>query len=136
TKNHLWDAPPVPALPPMPAPIDKPADFLLEIGVEELPAGDVDDALAQLQVAADKLFTNLRLEHEGLKVYATPRRLVIHVKNLAPRQNDIEQIEKGPPANRAFDAEGKPTKAAEGFARGKGVAVEDLRVEQIDGGEY
>lgn len=135
-KNHLWDAPPVPALPPMPAPIDKPADFLLEIGVEELPAGDVDDALAQLQVAADKLFTNLRLEHEGLKVYATPRRLVIHVKNLAPRQNDIEQIEKGPPANRAFDAEGKPTKAAEGFARGKGVAVEDLRVEQIDGGEY
>src|SRR5690606_32519341 len=68
-KNHLWDAPTVPALPPMPAPIDKPADFLLEIGVEELPAGDVDDALAQLQVAADKLFTNLRLEHEGLKVY-------------------------------------------------------------------
>jgi glycyl-tRNA synthetase len=134
-KNHLWDAPPVAALPPMPAPTDKPADFLLEIGVEELPAGDVDDALAQLQQSAEKLFTHLRLDHEGLNVYATPRRLVIHVKNLVPRQKDVEQIEKGPPANRAF-ADGKPTKAAEGFARGRGVAVEDLRVEQIDGGEY
>jgi glycyl-tRNA synthetase len=135
-KNRLWDAPSVPALPPVPAPADKAADFLLEIGVEELPAGDVDDALAQLQESADKLFTSLRLNHEGVKVYATPRRLVVHAKNLAPRQSDVEQIEKGPPANRAFDADGKPTKAAEGFARGKGVSVEELRVEQVDGGEY
>jgi glycyl-tRNA synthetase len=135
-KNSLWEAPPVPALPPMPAPTDKPADFLLEIGVEELPAGDVDDALAQLRAAADRLFDHLRLDHEGVNVYATPRRLVIHAKNLAPRQKDMEQIEKGPPANRAFDADGKPTKAAEGFARGRGVPVESLRVEQVDGGEY
>ncbi|MBZ0303535.1 MAG: glycine--tRNA ligase subunit beta [Anaerolineae bacterium] len=134
--NRLWEAPSLPPLPPMPAPVTTPADFLLEIGVEELPAGDVTDALAHLRAQADKLLADLRLSHEGVNVYATPRRLVIHARNLAPRQTDVEQIEKGPPANRAFDAEGKPTKAAEGFARGKGVAVEDLRVEQIDGGEY
>jgi glycyl-tRNA synthetase len=135
-KNRLWEAPATPALPPMPEPATARADFLLEIGVEELPAGDVDDALRQLKAAASELLADLRLAHEELRVYATPRRLVVHAKNLAPRQTDVEQIEKGPPANRAFDAEGKPTRAAEGFARGKGVRVEDLRVEQIDGGEY
>ncbi len=135
-KNHLWDAPPVPALSAMPEPPTAPADFLLEIGVEELPAGDVDGALSQLQQSAGRLLDELRLSHDEIRVYATPRRLVVHVHNLAPRQTDVEQIEKGPPANRAFDADGKPTQAAQGFARGKGVSVEDLRVEQIDGGEY
>lgn len=135
-KNRLWDAPAVPALPPMPEPPTQSADFLLEIGVEELPAEDVNDALAQLQDAASLLFDDLRLTYDGASVYATPRRLVMHVKNLAPRQTDVEQVEKGPPANRAFDDDGKPTKAAAGFARGKGVSVDDLRVEQIDGGEY
>jgi glycyl-tRNA synthetase len=135
-KNRLWEAPLPAALPPLPPPITEPADFLLEIGVEELPAGDVDDALNQLQTTAAGLLADLRLEYADLRVYATPRRLVMHVTKLAPRQTDVEQIEKGPPANRAFDADGKPTKAAEGFARGKGVSVDALRVEQIDGGEY
>ena len=135
-KNALWEAPAVPDLPPMPQAPTQPADFLLEVGVEELPAGDVDDALAQLQEAASMLFDDLRLAHEGTSAYATPRRLVIHARNLAPRQSDVEQIEKGPPANRAFDADGQPTKAAAGFARGKGVDVADLRVEHIDGGDY
>src|SRR5690606_26103227 len=66
----------------------------------------------------------------------TPRRLVVHVKDLAPRQRDEESWVKGPPANRAFDAEGRPTKAAEGFARGKGVDVSALEVRAMDGGEY
>jgi len=114
----------------------QPADFLLEIGVEELPAGDVDSALAQLQTAAPALFENLRLSYSELNVYATPRRLVVMAQGLAPLQTDVEKIEKGPPSNRAFDADGKPTKAAEGFARGKGVDVSALRVEEIDGGQY
>ncbi len=108
---------------------DQPADFLLEIGVEELPAEDVDGALDQLEVIAPKLFADLRLAHGEIKVYATPRRLVIYAKDLAARQSDLEQVAKGPSADRAFDASGKPTKAAEGFARGKSVKVEDLRVE-------
>ena len=82
-----------------------------------------------LSVLAPKLLDDLRLAHGDLKVYATPRRLVIHAKDLAARQSDLEQVAKGPAADRAYDASGKPTKAAEGFARGKGVKVEDLRVE-------
>ncbi len=109
--------------------LDQPADFLFEIGVEELPAGDVDSALAQLNLLAPKLFDDLRLAHGDLEVYATPRRLVIHAADLAARQSDLEQVAKGPAADRAYDASGKPTKAAEGFARGKGVSVADLRVE-------
>src|SRR5690606_8668443 len=76
-KNRLWEAPATPALPPMPEPATAPADFLLEIGVEELPAGDVDDALRQLKAGASQLLADLRLDHEELHVYATPRRLVV-----------------------------------------------------------
>ncbi len=135
-KNRLWSEPVVPAIPALPHPLTQPATFLLEIGVEELPAGDVDDALSQLKQVAATMFDDLHLEHGAVKVYATPRRLVIEAKQVAPRQPDREQLEKGPPASRAFEDDGKPTRAAEGFARGKGVAVEDLRVEEIEGGEY
>ncbi len=113
-----------------------PADFLFEIGVEELPASDVDDALSQLQAAAPKLFDDLRLAHGDVRVYATPRRLVIAAKEVAPLQTDIEQVFKGPSADRAFDTDGNPTKAGEGFARGKGIKVSDLTVEDMDGGRY
>ncbi len=121
---------------PAQSPPTEPADLLLEIGVEELPAHDVDDALDQIEAAAQSVLADLRLHYEMLKVYATPRRLVIHAQNLAPRQTDIETVEKGPPANRAFDEDGNPTKAAQGFARGKGVDVSALQVESIDGGDY
>jgi glycyl-tRNA synthetase len=66
----------------------------------------------------------------------TPRRLVIYVRELAPRQKDLEQVVKGPPAGRAFDALGQPTQAAIGFARSKGVEVSELAVKEIDGGSY
>ena len=118
-----------------PAPAEA-ADFLLEIGVEELPASDVDAALTQLQAAAPRLFETLRLSHDGLQVFATPRRLVIHAHNVAARQPDREVVAKGPAADRAYDAEGRPTKAAEGFARSRGVAVEALQVELVDGANY
>ncbi|MEQ8672842.1 MAG: glycine--tRNA ligase subunit beta [Aggregatilineales bacterium] len=115
---------------------DTASDVLFEIGVEELPAQDVDEALRQLHGIANSLFDDLRLTHGDVEVYATPRRLVLWAKQVAPMQTDLETVEKGPPSSRAFDADGKPTKAAEGFARGKGVDVGDLRVEEIDGGEY
>lgn len=113
-----------------------PADVLLEIGTEELPAGDLADALAQLSALAQAMFDDLRLDHEGISVMGTPRRLVVHARNVAVYQRDVEAWVKGPPAERAFDADGNPTKAAEGFARGKGVSVRDLDVREVDGGQY
>ena len=133
----LWGAPT-----PAPAPAETTAfpaghaDVLIEIGVEELPADDVDAALFQLSENAPELFASLRLTHDGVSVFATPRRLVVHAKNVAPLQPDRELTAKGPSADRAYDASGAPTKAAEGFARGKGVAVGDLKIETIDGAQY
>lgn len=113
-----------------------PADVLLEIGVEELPAHDLADALAQLNEIAPELLADLRLDHAGVTVMGTPRRLTILAKEVALAQRDEETLVKGPPAKRAFDSDGRPTPAAEGFARSKGVDVTDLQVREIDGGEY
>ncbi len=125
-----------PEVPAPPAPPPAPADFLLEVGTEELPPAELDAALTQLREAVPALLERLRLEHNDVRILGTPRRLVVHVRDLAPRQPDREQVVKGPPADRAYDAEGNPTKAAQGFARSKGVAVEDLEVREMDGGRY
>lgn len=110
-------------------------DVLLEIGVEELPAADVDDAIEQLKKLAPQMFQDLRLSYKKIHIFGTPRRLVIHATKVSPRQPDDEFVAKGPPAVAAF-RDGQPTKAAEGFARSKGLDVSELRVEEIDGGEY
>jgi glycyl-tRNA synthetase len=117
-------------------PPTKPVPFLLEIGTEELPAGDVEDAIQQLEEAAPTILEDLRLAYEDLQVLATPRRLVLSLTGLADRQEDLEQLVKGPPRDRAFDEDGVPTKAAAGFAKSKGVSVDDLEIKEIDGGEY
>ena len=135
-RNQRWAAPVVPQLPPPPVAATNPSDFLLEIGVEELPAADVDHACAQLEAGAPRFFEELRLSHQGLTVDATPRRLVLHVRQLAAQQSAQEQLVKGPPASRAYDEQGQPTRAALGFARSRGVAVEELQVAAMDGGEY
>jgi glycyl-tRNA synthetase len=121
---------------PQLAPVAGPASFLLEIGTEELPAGDLDDALRQLETRLPALLNELRLEHGQIRVQGTPRRLVAHVEDLAPRQPDREQVIKGPPAARAFDALGQPTQAALGFARSKGLEPGDLQKREMDGGSY
>ncbi len=113
-----------------------PADLLVEIGTEELPASDLDSALLQLSQRLPGLMADLRLAHGELRVLGTPRRLVVQVRDLSPRQLDLEQLVKGPPADRAFDDLGTPTKAGEGFARSKGVSVHDLQVVEMDGGRY
>jgi glycyl-tRNA synthetase len=120
----------------MPAPPKEAADVLIEIGVEEMPADDVAAALAQAEAAATVLFDELRLARAGVDVYTTPRRIVVSARKVALRQADEEFIAKGPPADRAYDADGQPTRAARGFARGKGVAVDDLQIAEIDGGRY
>ena len=114
----------------------QPAPFLLEIGTEELPPGDVVDAVNQLERSVPEMLDGLRLEGQGLKVWATPRRLVVFLEKLSDRQVDLEQVVKGPPKDRAYDQDGVPTQAAAGFASSKGVRVEDLEVKEIEGGEY
>ncbi len=90
------------------------APFLLEIGTEELPPGDMTSALSQLETAVPVLLDDLRLGHGEVKVMGTPRRLVVFVADLQTRQDDRVVEVKGPPANRAFDADGNPTRAAKG----------------------
>ena len=110
------------------AQIEQPQTFLLEIGCEELPVGDLNDALKQLRALVPNLFEELRIRYDKLEIYGTPRRLAILAYLVKGRQDDLEMVAKGPPAERAFDAEGNPTKAAIGFARGKGVEVADLEI--------
>ncbi len=112
------------------------ADFLFEIGTEELPASELDRAIEQLQSAFETLLADIRLDHDGLHVNGTPRRLAVWVRNLQTRQAERTVELKGPPADRAFDSEGKPTKVAEGFARSKGLDLEQLTVKSFDNGRY
>ena len=105
-----------------------PQTFVLEIGSEELPVSDLEAALRQLRVSVPQMLDDLRLVYGRVEVSGTPRRLAVVVHKLAGRQPDRETIAKGPPAGRAFDADGNPTKAALGFARSKGVDVADLQI--------
>jgi glycyl-tRNA synthetase len=116
--------------------VSEPADFLLEIGVEELPHADLNSAIAQLRTNTAKLLKAHRLENDGIQVWGTPRRLVVLVKSLTPRQPNLSSTVKGPPASRAFDPDGNPSKAALGFARSKGIQVDELETQEIDGGSY
>ena len=112
------------------------ATFLLEVGVEELPAGDLTSAIKQLQEVAPKMLDDARLGHGAIEVCGTPRRLVVLVHDLAPRQRSLEQVVKGPAAKIAFDAAGAPTQAAQGFARGQKVPVSSLETRKLEGGDY
>jgi len=137
--------------------VSGPAPFLLELGVEELPASDLDSAITQLKVNVPRLLDDLHLEHGTITVTGTPRRLVVMVDSLAPRQPDRADLVKGPPAAKAFvdkafagrvsnttDSVGETsqpenltyTQAAIGFARKNGLEPSALEVRQMDGGEY
>lgn len=123
--------------PEVPAQVAEPAaDLLLEIGTEELPTADLDTAISQLRDALTQLLQDARLSYAALFVEGTPRRLAARVKSLQSQQDNRVLEVKGPPADRAFDAAGKPTKAAEGFARSRGVGVEQLQVREFEGNPY
>ncbi len=128
-----------PPIPPEPEPLPQgltEADLLLEIGVEELPPHEVPNAIAQLRDKVPAALDEARLRYEDVYVTAAPRRIVVLVRKLQAQQASEVQEFRGPPADRAFDAEGNPTKAAMGFARGKGVAVEDLEIREEGGKRY
>jgi glycyl-tRNA synthetase len=113
-----------------------PAAFLLEIGVEELPASDVDAAHAFLTTRIPALLDELRLSRGDVRIFTTPRRVVVSVDSLSPNQPDREDLVKGPPADKAFDKDGRPTQAALGFAKKNNLDPSVLEVREIDGGKY
>jgi glycyl-tRNA synthetase beta chain len=102
------------------------ADILFEIGAEEIPAGFVPPALKQLEDDLAKALSDARLGFGEVRALGTPRRLAVFASGVAARQADARSQSLGPPVAHAFDAEGKPTAAATGFARSQGVEVERL----------
>lgn len=110
--------------------------YLLEIGVEELPARLVGDALEQLKNNSIKLFNEQRINYEQINVYSTPRRLTLIVEGLEEKQSDLEEKVKGPAEKIAFDDNGNPTKALLGFMRGQKIGLEAISVESYNDESY
>ncbi|HSB77210.1 MAG TPA: glycine--tRNA ligase subunit beta [Candidatus Methylomirabilis sp.] len=111
-------------------------ELLFEIGTEEIPSGYIPPALEELKAVALRLLQEQRLNFVAVRTLATPRRLTLCVDGLAEHQADARREVVGPPKAVAFDADGNPTKAAQGFARAQGVPVEALEVRVLDRGEY
>ncbi len=111
-------------------------ELILEIGTEEIPASFIPQALSDLENLAKKELELNRLVFEEMKTLGTPRRLVLYIKSLSEKQEDIEVKKVGPSKQAAFDEKGNPTKAAMGFARSQSVPVESLESVQTEKGEY
>lgn len=93
-------------------------DLLLEIGTEEMPANILPGTIAQLQELAEAKLKEARLSFGKVTIYATPRRLAVLVADAAEKQADEQVKKRGPSIQAAYDADGNPTRAAQGFARG------------------
>lgn len=100
-----------------------------EIGTEEIPAFDLSNAVKQLHSLAPRLLDEAAIPHGETEVYSSPRRLIVVVKDIPEATEEKNEVFKGPSTKIAFDEQGNPTKAAQGFARGKGVDPADLVVE-------
>ena len=106
-------------------------DLLFEIGAEEIPAGFLPNIIKQLGELATAALAERHIPHGAVKVYATPRRVALFINDVAERGEDVHETHKGPSVSIAYDADGNATKAAIGFARGKGLDVSELKV--VDG---
>jgi len=111
-------------------------DYLFEIGTEEMPAHVVPRSVKQLADRTRKFLKENGLKFKDIKTFATPRRLTILVEDLAEKQDDIDEVKKGPAKKIAQDADGNWTKAAQGFARGQGMTTDDIYFEELKGTEY
>lgn len=112
-------------------------ELLLEIGTEEIPARFLPGALKQMAEVAGRLFAEARVKVNGLQTFGTPRRLILHLGEVAEYQDSYVEEAVGPPRRICYDENGQPTKAALGFAKNRGVLVEELQIKTIeDKGEY
>jgi glycyl-tRNA synthetase beta chain len=110
--------------------------LLFEVGTEELPPSELPTVLRALEEGAERLLVDLQLTYDALRVCSTPRRLTVLVEGLADRQARQTVTVTGPPSKAGFDASGKPTRAAQGFARAQGVSLDQLRTIRTERGEY
>jgi glycyl-tRNA synthetase beta chain len=112
------------------------ANFLCEIGTEEIPAGYILPAISSLKNIFKERLTGLRIDFIDIEVFATPRRISVLVSGLAESQRgEIVEL-KGPSAQAAYDSSGSPTKAMEGFLRGNGIELKDTVLRETDKGSY
>ncbi|KIX14579.1 glycine--tRNA ligase subunit beta [Dethiosulfatarculus sandiegensis] len=103
------------------------AELLFEIGTEEMPARFLPPVLKEMAALAGQMLKDERLENTSIRTMGTPRRMTLIVEGLIDRQPDVDETLLGPPVKNAFDANGQPTRAAQGFAKGQGVDVSDLK---------
>ncbi len=113
-----------------------PKDLLFEIGLEEVPARFMAGSLKKLRDSTAALLDEARLSYGGVRSLGTPRRLAVLVEALADRQQDLSEEVKGPSKQAAYDGEGNPTRALQGFLKGQGVTIADVTVKTLGNGEY
>lgn len=112
------------------------SELLFEIGTEEIPAGYIQPALQALEANAARKLGDLALTFTAMRTYGTPRRLTLIIEGLPARQEDRRQEHVGPSTKAGLDADGKPTRAAIGFARSKGCDPANLQVKSTPKGDY
>ncbi|MCR4962655.1 MAG: glycine--tRNA ligase subunit beta [Firmicutes bacterium] len=111
-------------------------DFLLELGLEEVPARFLPSSIQQLEDLSQKALAGAGLHYGEAHVYATPRRLALLVSDLAVKAEDVETEVKGPSVAAAYDGDGQPTKALLGFCKGHGLEPKDVRQKELSGNLY
>lgn len=111
-------------------------EFLLEIGVEELPARYIKDAVGQLKDNMERLLKEERLSYQSIHTFSTPRRLTLVLKGLGEEGESQQDLVKGPALKIAYDQEGNPTRALQGFMRGQGVTEDNIKTMDYNGDEY
>jgi glycyl-tRNA synthetase len=121
---------------PGPPPAERPSPLVFEIGVEELPPGEVTRAAGAVRDALAERLGESRLRHREIRVLSSPRRIIALVEAVESREDDAEETVRGPRLTAAYDAAGEPTKAAEGFARGQGISAGELQTITVNGTEH
>ncbi|WP_326864796.1 glycine--tRNA ligase subunit beta [Apilactobacillus kunkeei] len=110
--------------------------FLLEIGLEEMPAHVVTPSIKQLVKKTEDYLKDQRIDFDAVKPFSTPRRLTIQIEGLADKQPDVNETVKGPAKKIALDDEGNWSKAAIGFTKGQGLSTDDITFKEVKGTEY
>lgn len=111
-------------------------DFLMEIGCEEIPSRFLPGAMEQLEQGAASLLEEKRLGYGKIETFATPRRLVVLIKDLDSEQADLVEKIKGPPVDKAYDEKGEPTRALHGFVKNQDITMEQVEEEVIKNAPY
>ncbi|WP_035814687.1 glycine--tRNA ligase [Jiangella gansuensis] len=126
-----------PLLPDAPtAELSGPAPLLFEIGTEEMPPHEVTNTVEAVRAAVEQKLGATRLGHGAVSVVGTPRRVVVRVDAVEPREPDATRTVRGPRVSAAYDADGQPTKALRGFARGQNVDISELSTADFGGNEH